>query len=222
VRLGLVVVAAGSSRRMSGEDKVWALLGQHPVLWYSVASLAPLCDEAVLVVREDRLEDARALLEHNASRVQIVAGGAERQASVARGLAMLGGVDLVAVHDAARPLVPRTLLETAVSVLKESAGCIPASPLYDTVKLVDVHDVIRETIDRAPLRAAQTPQVFRTDVLRHVHDMAVREQRQGTDDAGLVEAAGYTVKVFPGSPRNFKITTAFDLEVARLIVESGR
>jgi 2-C-methyl-D-erythritol 4-phosphate cytidylyltransferase len=207
---------------MAGEDKVWAPLGQFPVLWYSLKELAPVADETVLVVREDRIEDARSLVVQSVNRVAIVAGGAERQESVARGLAALDAVDLVAVHDAARPLVPRSLLERGIDALGDCAGCLPALPLHDTVKRVDAHDDIVDTLDRTSLRGAQTPQIFRAEILRRVHEIAVRDGRQGTDDAGLVEAAGFRVKVFPGSPRNFKITTSFDLEMARLMAGNDR
>ena len=154
-------------------------------------------------------------------RLTVVAGGTERQDSVALGLSALDEVDIVAVHDAARPLADSGLLDAGIDLLRSCDGAIPVQPVHDTIKRIDRHGAIVETIDRTMLRAAQTPQVFRAQALRTAHEQAVRERRTLTDDASLLEQSGYCVKVFPGSPTNMKITTDYDLHLARLLVKSG-
>src|SRR5207302_7716240 len=101
---------AGSSRRMDGVDKVWATLGAHPVIWHSVDRLAPMADQTVLVVREDQVQSTR-LFFAGVPRLVVVAGGEGRQDSVRNGLVALGDVEVIAIHDVARPLAPSRLLE---------------------------------------------------------------------------------------------------------------
>jgi len=218
--VGLIVVAAGSARRMGGTDKVWAALGAHPVLWHSVNRFAALVAEIVLVVREDQVSVTSKYF-HGIAHLRVTTGGTERNDSVARGLACLNGVDAVAVHDAARPLAPARLLADGAGLLNRFSGAIPVIPVSDTLKEVDQHGRVIATLDRGPLRAAQTPQLFRADVLRHAHEMARRSGASVTDDAQLVEACDGEVVTYPGSPRNIKITTEHDLELARLLLAAG-
>jgi len=219
--LGLVIVAAGSSRRMGGVDKVWAHLDDHPVVWHSLTRLAPRVEYVVLVVHESRLQEAAAF-QSRLPDLRIVPGGVNRQQSVARGLCALPDVDMVAVHDAARPLVPVCLLETGVDLLALCDGAVPVVPLHDTVKRIDGDGNVLSTIDREQLRAVQTPQIFWTEVLGRAHRQAEQRGFAGTDDARLLEVAGYRVRAFPGSTSNFKITTVGDLERARLLLEQER
>lgn len=217
--LGLVVVAAGSSRRMSGVDKVWAELGTAPVVWHSLAALAPRARASVLVVHPDHLTRASDVLRPRFPDLTIVRGGADRQESVQRGLAALEGISQVAVHDAARPFVPADLLQSGVELLSVCDGAVPVVPLHDTIKRIDAEGNVLATLDRNQLRAVQTPQLFHLDVLRSAHEEARRSGTVATDDASLLEAAGYRVKTFPGAGGNFKITTADDLRLARLLLE---
>jgi 2-C-methyl-D-erythritol 4-phosphate cytidylyltransferase len=114
------------------------------------------------------------------------------------------------------------LLDDAVGLLHDCDGAVPAVPLTDTVKLVDGDGVVCATPPRASLRAIQTPQVFRTAELCRAHEDARRHGVRGTDDATLIEALGLRVRVFPGDPRNFKITTPLDLLAARAMVAEGQ
>jgi 2-C-methyl-D-erythritol 4-phosphate cytidylyltransferase len=147
--------------------------------------------------------------------VTVVAGGAERQDSVRLGLAALPpDVDLVLVHDAARAFVPVAVVEAVVGALRAgAAAAVPVVPVADTVKRV-VDDVVVETVDRAALRAVQTPQGFVRSVLEaaHASDLPV------TDDASLVEAAGVKVVTVPGSPLAFKVTNPVDLALAEAVL----
>jgi 2-C-methyl-D-erythritol 4-phosphate cytidylyltransferase len=191
------------------------------VVWHSLTRLGPHADSVCLVVRQDQLQRAMHELRDVDGRLRCVAGGPERQDSVANGLGALGTVDIVAVHDVARPLATAQLLELGVSALNHCQGAIPVLPLHDTVKRVDEAGTVIDTVDRAMLRAAQTPQVFAMDSLVRAHELARLAGRTGTDDASLMEACGYRVTTFPGSPTNVKITTPFHLDIACAFLERG-
>lgn len=217
--VGLVLVGAGSSRRMGGVDKIWAPLAGRPVAWYSLHTLYPLVQACVLVVRPDCLTRA-GMLQSDHPGLRVAPGGSQRQESVSRGLSALPAVELVAVHDVARPLVPASLLIAGVELASIHGAAIPAVPLTDTVKCFDSDGAIVSTIDRRFHRGVQTPQVFRTGELLAAHQDAAERGDAVTDDASLLERAGWTrAHVFDGSPANFKITTEFDLLLARLLVE---
>lgn len=222
--LGLILVGAGSSSRMGGIDKVWADLGGRPLLWRSLHVLSPIADRTALVVRNEHVATAEDL-SRNMQSVTVVAGGGLRQESVANGLHALGDVDLVAIHDAARPLVrPRLLLEGARIAAMHGAA-VPVVAMADTIKRIDGSGVVRETLDRALLRAAQTPQVFQFDWLVSAHEQVLgqssRDSRHAspyTDEASMLEAIGKPVQACGGDPMNFKVTTALDLEFARFLL----
>lgn len=218
--VGLILVGAGSSRRMGGLDKVWADLSGRPVLQHSLERFCPAVAAVVLVVRADHLARADALVSRFPG-VQAVAGGEERQDSVWRGLSALPPVEIIAVHDAARPLAPARLLTDGIQALDQARGALPAIEVTDTIKSVDGRGRVKRTIDRAGVRAVQTPQVFAADVLRHAHALARTAAMPATDDASLLENCGYPVRVFPGAAENIKITTDLDLRLARLLLESG-
>jgi len=148
--------------------------------------------------------------------VTVVAGGQTRQESVNAGLAALAlDVDAVLVHDVARPFVPGEVISRVVAALRRGAvAAIPAVPVTDTVKLVDDTGFVSATLDRAHLVSVQTPQGFRRDVLIAAHAL----DSPVTDDAALVEYAGYPVEVVAGADESFKITRPWDLLVAEAVV----
>lgn len=133
-------------------------------------------------------------------------------------------VDIVLVHDAARPLVPAELVEQVVQGVRDGApAVIPGLAVSDTIKRVDAAGVVLDTPVRAELRAVQTPQGFRRDVLERAYEAAVEAvgAMPATDDAGLVERIGEPVLVIPGSPDAFKITHVRDLERAEALLRTG-
>ncbi len=164
---------------------------------------------------------AAGLLPPLGARVRLVRGGPERQDSVRLALAALGEVDLILVHDAARPLVSRTVIDAVIAAAAEHGAAVPAIPIPDTVKRVDGHGRLIGTVPRDDLVLAQTPQGFRADLLRRAHAEAERNGVAGTDDAALVERLGHGVVVVPGDPRNIKITAPGDLELARVLLGAG-
>jgi 2-C-methyl-D-erythritol 4-phosphate cytidylyltransferase len=169
--------------------------------------------------------------------LEVVSGGATRAQSVANALAAVG-TELVAIHDAARPLLTAALIEELVARLDadpEAAGAIAAAPVTDTVKevggtsegandpfvtpeMTNASLVICRTLDRSRLWSAQTPQIFRANALRAALEVDVETRDAATDEATLVEAAGGTVLLHPSSPQNLKVTTRLDVQVAELLL----
>ena len=213
--VGVVVPAAGAGTRLGGGvPKALRPVGGEPLLLHAVRRLleAPSVGPVVVVAPAAAVADVAALL---GPTVTVVAGGAERQDSVRLGLAALQPeVDLVLVHDAARAFVPVAVVEAVVAALRAGAAAVvPVLPVSDTVKRV-AGDVVVETVDRAELRAVQTPQGFARSVLEaaHASDVPV------TDDASMVEAQGVKVVTVPGSALAFKVTNPVDLALAEAVL----
>lgn len=216
-----VVPAAGSGERLAaGVPKAFFHLDGHTLVERAVSGLleSGVVDRVVVAVPADRTGQATLILGREAT---IVAGGANRRESVSRALAAIPDAeepDFVLVHDAARALTPPALVVRVVEALRAGhSAVVPALPLCDTVKAVDVNGVVLGTPDRAGLRAVQTPQGFATDMLVRAYQQA--EATEFTDDASMVERIGGQVQVVDGDPLAFKITTRWDILLARAIVQ---
>jgi 2-C-methyl-D-erythritol 4-phosphate cytidylyltransferase len=122
--------------------------------------------------------------------------------------------ELIAVHDAARPLFSPAIFHAVIAGAREVGAALPVIPVADTIHVMNEDATVAQTLERAMLGAAQTPQCFRAEILRDVLERAAREQIEGTDEAGLAVRFGYTVRGVPGDPRNLKITVPEDLEIA--------
>ena len=215
-----VIVAAGAGERLgAGVPKALVPLHGRPLLTWALDAFAghPDVDSVVVVAPAEAVAAVRAGV---GDRATVVAGGASRQRSVDLGLAALApDVDLVLVHDAARPLVEASVVSAVVARLRQGdPAVIPVLPVTDTVKRVDSSGRVVATVDRTELRAVQTPQGFSRAVLLAAHRAA--EQRsltEVTDDAGLLEALGTAVQTVAGAETCFKITTAHDLRMAHLV-----
>jgi len=210
-----ILLCAGRGERLGSDvPKAAAPLAGRPLFTWSLETLQrSACVDAIVVVGPSRmLRELLAAAGLAAPKVVAwVGGGAERQHSVARGLAALpADCDLVAVHDCARALVSEAVVERAVAAAREHGAAIAAVPLADTLKRVEA-DVIHGTPPREGLWCAQTPQAFRRDWLEAAHAAA---GGVATDDAALVEALGYEVRVAWGDALNFKVTTPGDLALA--------
>ena len=229
-----VVPAAGRGERLGpGAPKALRLLGGMPMLAHAVRALAGarLVDLVVVAAPASEVPSVRALLsDHDGGAdVRVVAGGATRQESVRIALGALPPeVTVVLVHDAARPLVPVELVDAvAAAVLAGAGAVVPAVPVGDTVKRVGPGSLVTETLDRAALRAVQTPQGFLRTVLESAHAAAVavppgETAVEVTDDAGLVELAGGAVLVVPGAEEAFKVTRPLDLVLAEAVLARRR
>jgi 2-C-methyl-D-erythritol 4-phosphate cytidylyltransferase len=150
-----------------------------------------------------------------------VPGGRERQDSVLRGLeALPDEVEIVVVHDAARPLVSASLINRVLDAAESTGAALAALPVHDTVKRASAGMYVGKTVERRGLWLAQTPQAFRRSLLREAYDRAAASGLRGTDEAYLVEAIDHPVCLVPGSALNLKVTTREDLSLARLILRS--
>ncbi|HSV67815.1 MAG TPA: 2-C-methyl-D-erythritol 4-phosphate cytidylyltransferase [Mycobacteriales bacterium] len=214
-----VVPAAGRGQRLGGVvPKAFRQLGGAPLVVHAVRSLlaSPYVGLVVVAVPADRVGELPKLV---AGPVLAVPGGASRQDSVAAALAVLPSeVDVVLVHDAARPLVPVSVVDAvAAAVLAGAPAAVPVLPMVDTLKRVDAAGLVTATLPREPIRAVQTPQGFRREVLAAAH-AAAGVAAAATDDAGLVERLGIAVHTVPGAAEALKITLPFDLLVAEAIL----
>lgn len=212
-----IVPAAGRGERLGADrPKAFVEVAGRTLLEHAVGALRDGGVDVVIVAAPtDLLEKVKSLVPD----ALVVAGGEERQDSVRNALeATPTDCDVVLVHDAARAFVPVDVVRRVVAAVRAGAeAVIPVLPLADTVKQVADDGSVTRTIDRGTLRAVQTPQGFRRDVLVRAH----RADATATDDAALAEALGVVVQTVAGSPRAFKVTTAFDLAVAAAVVAAG-
>jgi 2-C-methyl-D-erythritol 4-phosphate cytidylyltransferase len=217
-----VLVMAGSGTRLGAAvPKAFVPLGGKPMWRYAAEMFASIesCREVVLVIPPEMpLKEAGAHLfdemEDPGNGGVVVSGGARRQDSVRRGLAAVSpGIDIVAIHDAARPFVAAETIVTAVAEAARTGAALVAAPVRDTIKRVKA-GVIAETLDRSDLWLAQTPQCFRLDLIRAAHEAAEKDGWDVTDDCALLERLGHAVAVVRGDAWNFKITEPEDLVAA--------
>lgn len=222
-KTGAVIVAAGESKRMGGIDKMWALIHGKAVLARTVEAFIN-CDaihHIVIVLNKKSLKQGRLLKKElgSAKKITLCAGGLRRQDSVAAGLAKLSECRWVVIHDGARPLVTTGLIERCLEAARETGAAIAAVPITDTVKIVK-NNKVKQTVPRHVLWAAQTPQVFRYDIITEAHSKVTSD---ATDDASLVEQIKYKVVICPGAKDNIKITTPDDIIIAEsLLRENGK
>jgi 2-C-methyl-D-erythritol 4-phosphate cytidylyltransferase len=220
-RIGVAVPAAGAGRRMGEVRKPWLELVGEPLI---VHALRPfLADGRVVAVRvalaADDAADPPGWLSTLDPRVGVVAGGASRSESVARAVAALPAqLDVILVHDAARPLVSADVIDRVVAAALGGTGAVAGWPATDTLKRVDADRRIVGTPDRERIWHAQTPQGFPAELLRRA--LRGADAVGATDDAGLVERAGGVVVMVPGSAHNFKVTRPEDVTLAEALLRS--
>jgi 2-C-methyl-D-erythritol 4-phosphate cytidylyltransferase len=226
MRASAIVVAAGSGSRLGrGEPKAFVTVAGETMLTRVLRTLVrvPGIVEVVVAVPAGMERAARAEVQAVSLPLplKVTAGGAERHDSVRIALALVSiDTDLVVVHDAARPLATPALFERCLEIAAQSGGAIAAIPVADTLKRVSDR-AISETVSRAGLWQAQTPQAFRRDLLVAAHNRASENGGSATDDAALVERIGGAVTIVDGSPLNIKITTPEDLRIAETVIASG-
>lgn len=219
MRAAAVIVAGGQGTRMGpGQPKQLRTLGDRSVLQHSVAAFDrhPMVGALIVVLPEALVADGPVLVGATETPCVVVAGGARRQDSTRHGVEAAGtSWDVVLVHDAARPFVTAEVIDRVLVAAAEVGAAVPALPSRDTVKRRDaVHGTVRETIPRAEIWLAQTPQAIRRDVWNAIGPLGAGP-REATDEAMLAEWAGVPVQVVEGDERNVKITTPEDLVRAR-------
>jgi 2-C-methyl-D-erythritol 4-phosphate cytidylyltransferase len=202
-----IIPAAGRGERLgSDRPKAFVVCAGRPLIEWSLDVLRAVCDRVVVAVPPGMTYP------------DSVEGGPVRSDSVRRALAAAPEADVVVVHDAARPLVTRELVERCIAGLEGYDAVIAAARVTDTVKEVDEAGRVTKTLDRSALWAVQTPQVFDAAVLRRALDRPVDELAKATDDAALIEDLGGRVRVVEAPTENFKVTSAADLERAAALV----
>lgn len=219
-KVGAIIAAAGSSQRMGDVDKLFAPLGDKPLLAWSVDTChgCSLVQQIVIVLNDKNLGLGQKLKEERDwSKVIICRGGVRRQDSVREGLRKLRDCGWVIIHDGARPFLTPNLIENGLKLAKETGAAVAAVPIKDTVKLADDEGLIRETLQRDRLWATQTPQIFSFDMITKAYEKLTREV---TDDAAAVEHLGHKVRLYMGAYSNIKVTAPEDLALAEIIAEN--
>jgi 2-C-methyl-D-erythritol 4-phosphate cytidylyltransferase len=223
-----IIVAAGQGIRMKDTmRKQYLDLSGRPVLAHSIMTFdsCSLVDEIFLVIPKEDVEYCQkkilSLLDLN-NQVNLVCGGAKRQDSVYNGLQAINkNTDTVVIHDGVRPFIQLEALKECIIGSKKFGACILGTPASDTLKRVDKSDIIETTLSRENIWLAQTPQVFRFDLILKAHETARRDGYVGTDDASLVERLGEDVKIINGGRFNIKITKKEDLAIAKAMFDAG-
>jgi len=231
--LGTRMQTSSARSRKKAPSKQFKELGGVPILVHTLRKFAATdaVHEIVVALRKDEIEGFRAQQEKQFSEilckpVSFVEGGEHRQDSVANAMATLSAApdDIVLVHDAVRPFVTPEIIGEVIAAASKYHAAIAGWPAVDTVKQVERTAggaVIKATIPRASVVMAQTPQGFRYDILKKAFDEAAADGFIGTDEASLIERDGLDVAVVMGSPRNIKITTPADMELAEFYL-NGR
>jgi 2-C-methyl-D-erythritol 4-phosphate cytidylyltransferase len=225
--------AASAKSRKPAASKQFTELGGTPILIHTLRKFSANRDvsEIYVALRTNEIAGFRERLEKEANgilskRVELVEGGEHRQQSVANALTALSAAndDIVLVHDAVRPFVSEEIIREVIEAARKHGAAIAGMPAVDTVKQVDRTSdgaLITATIPREKVVLAQTPQGFRYDVIKKAFDEATADSFMGTDEASLVERSGHEVAVVMGSPRNIKITTPADMELAEFYLKSS-
>ncbi|MBI5819091.1 MAG: 2-C-methyl-D-erythritol 4-phosphate cytidylyltransferase [Verrucomicrobia bacterium] len=222
--IAAVIVAGGRSSRMGkGVDKLFLKLGKAPIIAHTLMKFqnCQAVKHINLVVRADARGDFQAVIrDYRISKVrQVVVGGAERQNSVWNGLqALPKGVDIVLIHDGARPCVSDALINQTIQSVREFGSGIAACKLADTIKEVDEEGRILSTVPRDRLWAVQTPQAFRYDLIMRAYRAVIERGARVTDDASAVELLGEPVHIVESPPTNIKVTTPADLSIAGVLL----
>jgi 2-C-methyl-D-erythritol 4-phosphate cytidylyltransferase len=224
MKVGAIIAAAGFGRRMKADrPKQLLALNGTPIIIHTIRKFdaSAVIDYIIVTAPRESAQEVRELVKsasfHKA--ILVVDGGERRQDSVAAGLEHLQpGTEIVAVHDGVRPFVSAEDIENVVRQAERTGAAILGVPIVETVKQVE-KDLVESTLTREHLVLAQTPQVFRTQILKDAFDHARRDEYYGTDESSLVERLGHPVAIVRGSERNIKITRPTDLTLARAFLE---
>jgi len=241
MKVAVIIPAAGLGTRMapasSAKDtkphlsKQFTELAGTPILIHTLRRFAAIdvVTEIWIALRENEIEGFREQLEKESAgvlrtKIELVIGGEHRQQSVEHALKAITAApdDIVLVHDAVRPLVTKEIIHEVIDAARKYGAAIAGLPAVDTVKQVERTSegaIIKSTIPRASVVLAQTPQGFRYDVIKKIFDEASADGFMGTDEASLAERSGHEVAVVMGSPKNIKITTPGDMELAEFYLK---
>ena len=224
MKVTVIIAAAGAGRRMKADrPKQLLVLNDTPILVYTIRKFdrCRLVDRIVIAAPRESVDEVRKLVSAAgfSKAISVVQGGARRQDSVATAMQHMDpDTTVVAVHDAVRPFVSVEEIEAVIHEAEKSGAALLAIPIVDTVKQIR-KDRIESTLTRENLVLAQTPQVFRVEVLREAFERAKKDEYYGTDESSLVERMDHPVAIIRGSERNIKITRPDDLALARFYLQ---
>lgn len=226
MQISAIVAAGGQGKRMNSSiSKQFLKIKGHPILCYTLKIFESLnfIDEIILVIgSNDKKRAEKTVNYYKFKKVKIVEGGKERQNSVYNGLRKLSPqTDIVIIHDGVRPFVTKKMILKSIKSAQNFGAVGVAVPVKDTIKVIGADNLIKDTPKRSNLRAIQTPQVFKYDLIMRAYEKAFEDGFYGTDDTVLVERLGHPVKLIDGSYENIKITTPEDILVAETFVRFG-
>ena len=221
-----IVAAAGSGSRMkTTENKQFLMLGGYPVLAVTLLKLSKSkhIDEIIIVAKESEIVTVSKLIsEYSISKVtSIVPGGDTRQESVYSGLKEITDDSIVLIHDGARPFFSENLLIELIESANKYGATAPGIVPKDTIAVVSKDGFFKEITERATLRALQTPQVFKSGLIKDAHQKAREEKKEFTDDCSLLTYYGGNVFIAEGEANNIKITVPEDIPIAKLLMEEN-
>ncbi|MEN3190363.1 MAG: 2-C-methyl-D-erythritol 4-phosphate cytidylyltransferase [Atribacterota bacterium] len=216
-----LIAAAGLGKRMNAKiSKPFIPIFGKPIIAYTLEKFeqCKFIEKIYLIVnrKEKDLYLKNIILRYNFTKVQgLIEGGKTRQDSVYNGLKVLDAdTDIVVIHDGARPLVEKTLIQDSIKTAQKYGAAILVIPIKDTIKKSQKYMFINGTLDREQIWRAQTPQSFKYDIILSAYKKAYQDKFWATDDAAIVERYGHKVKMIIGSEENIKITTPFDIIIA--------
>lgn len=224
MKVTVIIAAAGAGRRMKADrPKQLLVINDTPILVYTIRKFdrCSLVDRIVVAAPQESVDEIRKMVAGAgfSKPVSVVQGGARRQDSVATAMQHMDpDTTIVAVHDAVRPFVSVEEIEATIRLAEKTGAALLAIPIVDTVKQIR-KDIIDSTLTREHLVLAQTPQVFRVEILREAYERAKKDEYYGTDESSLVERMDHPVSIVRGSERNIKITRPGDLSLARFYLQ---
>ena len=228
MRVTAIIPVAGSGKRFGGDTpKQYLALKGEPIIAITVRKFLQLKEiySIIVVTAADeiaRMKDLLGKIPGFNLKAEIVTGGKERQDSVENGLQKVDSqTDIILVHDGVRPLISHKIILNSLRESKKSGACVVAVPVKDTIKRVENNKVL-ETLPRELLYQIQTPQTFLSTILTDAHKKAKQQNFYATDEAALVEWAGYPVSIVAGDYRNIKITTVEDLKIAEIFMRGQK
>ena len=216
-KFSLIITAGGTSSRYGSKNKLLEEIGNQTVIEHTLSNFLDFenITEIVIPVNESIKEEFKALLKDN--RIKFVNGGETRQKSVFNALQTVTN-DYVMIHDGARPLITKHVISEVMDMTVKYSAVSVMTKTTDTIKEVNSEGIIVRTVDRSPLYNTQTPQAFKTELIRNAHLKFF--DKNYTDDSSIIEDTGFPVHIIIGSYKNIKITTKSDLDFAKLYIDT--
>ncbi|MBD7912686.1 MULTISPECIES: 2-C-methyl-D-erythritol 4-phosphate cytidylyltransferase [Clostridium] len=219
-----IILAGGRGKRI-GKDisKQFIIINEKPILYYTIKKFLECksVDEIVLVLPKDEISYCKehVLKKHSLKVDKIVEGGKERQDSVYNGLKVLSETDIIVIHDGARPFISESIIDKGIECAVKYGAAAPGVMPKDTIKVRDKNFFSKETLNRSELVSVQTPQVFKSEIIKECHEKIKEDNFIATDDTMVVERYGYKVYLYEGDYKNIKITTPEDLFLAEYMLK---